>query len=165
LIESKKKNLSKLKLQILLFYHLITVTNMVQTKTKTTVTRARIAHKLAKYVRATSIHLTGVRGQSNPSTSHLSITFVIQLLEEPLKEDSEIKLIPGIQLMTKRISLKELARRLKLLKAENLFKTDQLLFFFQVPVEVEELLSLNHLSPEIFWSLDHMPLMEYHSEE
>jgi len=61
-------------------------------------------------------------------------------LEEPLREESEIKLILGIQLMTKRISLKEPARRLKLLKVENLFKMDLLLFFFQVPAEVEELL-------------------------
>lgn len=37
-----------------------------------TVVRAPLAHKLAKYLRASPVHLTGVRGQSQPSTSHLS---------------------------------------------------------------------------------------------
>lgn len=41
---------------------------MVQAK----ITRAPVAHKLARYLRATPLNLTGVRGQSQPSTSHLS---------------------------------------------------------------------------------------------
>lgn len=46
---------------------------MVESKTKTTAARARIAHKLARYYRATPIHLLGLNGASQPSTSHLSI--------------------------------------------------------------------------------------------
>jgi len=42
---------------------------MTQAKT---VPRARIAHKLAKYVRASPIHLQSRLGAQNPSTSHLS---------------------------------------------------------------------------------------------
>lgn len=42
-----------------------------------TTTRAPVAHKLARYVRATPVHLTGVRGQSQPSTSHLSTAISI----------------------------------------------------------------------------------------
>jgi hypothetical protein len=45
---------------------------MVESKTKVSVTRAKIAHKLARYYRATPVHLTGVTGASTPSTSHLS---------------------------------------------------------------------------------------------
>lgn len=33
--------------------------------------RARIAHKLARYYRATPVHLTGANGLNTPSTSHL----------------------------------------------------------------------------------------------
>lgn len=41
-----------------------------------TLARAPISHKLAKYLRATPVNLSGVRGQSQPSTSHLStLTF------------------------------------------------------------------------------------------
>lgn len=34
--------------------------------------RAKIAHKLAKYYRATPVHLSGLRAGSDPSTSHLT---------------------------------------------------------------------------------------------
>ena len=49
---------------------------MVESKKKTvpkakTATRARIAHKLARYYRATPVHLTSLTGLSAPSTSHL----------------------------------------------------------------------------------------------
>ena len=37
-----------------------------------TLARAPLSHKLAKYLRATPVHLNGIRGQSQPSTSHLS---------------------------------------------------------------------------------------------
>ena len=60
---------------------------MVETKAKATASRARIAHKLARYYRATSVHLSGLKGNSDPSTAHLSIIYAMQLWEEPLKED------------------------------------------------------------------------------
>ena len=47
---------------------------MVQAKT---VARANVAHKLARYVRATPINLLGLHGASQPSTSHLSNFFTI----------------------------------------------------------------------------------------
>ncbi len=37
-----------------------------------TAARAPLSHKLAKYLKAIPIHLSGVRGESQPSTSHLS---------------------------------------------------------------------------------------------
>lgn len=46
---------------------------MVESKTKAAPARARIAHKLARYYRATPTHLSGLRGDANPSTTHLSI--------------------------------------------------------------------------------------------
>ena len=64
----------EIKIEILKNINLIIVTNMVETKAKTTTARARIAHKLARYYRATAVNLTGVTGQSNPSTSHLGTT-------------------------------------------------------------------------------------------
>jgi hypothetical protein len=50
---------------------------MVDKKPKTVVHKAKIAHKLARYVRATSVHLTSLRGDSAPSTTHLRITLTI----------------------------------------------------------------------------------------
>lgn len=44
---------------------------MAQSKTKTPA-RARIAHKLARYVRADRVHLAGKLDNSTPSISHLS---------------------------------------------------------------------------------------------
>jgi hypothetical protein len=76
---------------------------MVDSKTKTTTTRARVAHKLAKYLRATPLHLTGVVGQANPSTSHLRNTPIIQNSEEPPREDLETKATLGIPLTMKRL--------------------------------------------------------------
>lgn len=46
---------------------------MVESKTKATTARARIAHKLARYYRATPVHLTGLTTPANPSTSHLTL--------------------------------------------------------------------------------------------
>lgn len=46
---------------------------MVESKTKKAAVRAKIAHKLARYYRATPVHLAGTKGDSQPSTSHLSI--------------------------------------------------------------------------------------------
>ena len=45
---------------------------MVESKNKSA-PRARIAHKLARYYRALPQHLTGIKGDSQPSTSHLRI--------------------------------------------------------------------------------------------
>lgn len=45
---------------------------MVESKSKATVARAKIAHKLAKYYRATPVHLSGLRVGADPSTSHLT---------------------------------------------------------------------------------------------
>ncbi len=75
--------------------HLIIVTNMVESKAKGNTQRARIAHKLAKYYRATHVHLSGLSGDSAPSVSHLSTRFSIKDWEVPPKEDSEIRITLG----------------------------------------------------------------------
>ena len=111
---------------------------MVESKNKTSTARAKIAHKLAKYVRATPIHLTGIHGNNQPSASHLSIFYSIQLSEELPREDSETKLIHGILLMTKDPSIKEPPKSLKLLKEENQSLQEQLLSYFLVLAEEEE---------------------------
>jgi len=123
---------------------------MVETKAKTTVTRARIAHKLAKYYRATPIHLTGVLGSANPSTSHLSNTFITQPSVEPPSVDSETRTIPGIPLMTRQLISKELPVNPKPPPEENPFKMVALSSFFQAQAEEEELLFLNHSSQVTF---------------
>jgi large subunit ribosomal protein L6e len=46
---------------------------MVESKGKATPARARIAHKLARYYRATPVHLTGLTTAAHPSTSHLTL--------------------------------------------------------------------------------------------
>jgi large subunit ribosomal protein L6e len=46
---------------------------MVESKAKATTVRARIAHKLARYYRATPVHLAALTGLANPSTSHLTL--------------------------------------------------------------------------------------------
>jgi hypothetical protein len=103
-----------------------------------TTTRAPAAHKLARYVRATPIHLTGVHGHSQPSTSHLSNLSSTKPSEELPKEDLETVLIPGTLLMMKKLFSRELATDQDLVKAENLLFLDQLSFCFQVLVEAEE---------------------------
>jgi len=45
---------------------------MAQTKNNKTAPRARLAHKLARYVRASPIHLPTRLASQNPSTTHLS---------------------------------------------------------------------------------------------
>lgn len=130
-----------IKIRILLFYHLIIVTNMVETKTKTASTRAKIAHKLARYYRATPVHLEGTRGPSQPSTSHLSNLHFTKPSEEPPKEDSETRPILGTQLMTRKNASLEQAQNPNQLKPENQSKPAQLSSFFQESAEEEELLS------------------------
>jgi len=59
------------------------------------------------------------------------------------EEDLEIKIILGIQLtIKKKIMLENLMLQENQLE-ENLFKLDQLLFYFQDLIEEEELLLLN----------------------
>lgn len=47
---------------------------MVEKTKKTVQARAKIAHKLAKYVRATPVHLYAGSSSPQPSVSHLGIT-------------------------------------------------------------------------------------------
>ncbi len=51
-----------------------------------TAPRARLAHKLAKYVRANPIHLQSRLASQNPSIAHLSIDFFYQSLRWSSKE-------------------------------------------------------------------------------
>lgn len=46
---------------------------MVEKSKKTVQARAKIAHKLAKYVKATAVHLPSGSSASLPSVSHLGI--------------------------------------------------------------------------------------------
>jgi len=92
---------------------------MVESKNKTSAARAKIAHKLARYVRATPIHLTGIKGNNLPSASHLSISSPIQTSEEPPNADSEIKTIPGTPLTMKNPDTRELPINQNPPKAEN----------------------------------------------
>ena len=92
---------------------------MVESKNKTAAARAKIAHKLARYARATPIHLSGISGSSQPSTSHLSISTFIQHSEELPKEDSETKLTLGIQPMNKSLITKEHPKKPEPQKEEN----------------------------------------------
>ena len=75
---------------------------MVESKTKVSVTRAKIAHKLARYYRATPLHLTGVAGASAPSTAHLSTQSFTKLSAVPPSADLETVVRPGTLLTTRR---------------------------------------------------------------
>lgn len=77
---------------------------MVESKAKATTSRARIAHKLARYYRATPVHLTGLSGDANPSTAHLSTSPITQLSAEPPSADSETVRRPGTPPTTRRPS-------------------------------------------------------------
>lgn len=55
---------------------------MVDKSKKTTQARARVAHKLAKYVRANPIHHQSKLAVARPSQSHLCTRPLIQLMEE-----------------------------------------------------------------------------------
>ncbi len=90
-----------IKIEILKNIKLIIVTNMVESKAKVAVTKAKIAHKLARYFRATPVHLTGVNGASAPSTAHLSTNSFTQLSAVPPSADSEIVRRPGTLLTTR----------------------------------------------------------------
>lgn len=49
---------------------------MVEKTKKTVQARAKIAHKLARYVRATPVHLQAGSACNQPSVTHLSIYFI-----------------------------------------------------------------------------------------
>lgn len=49
---------------------------MVDKAKKTVQARAKIAHKLARYVRATPVHLHAGSCPNQPSVSHLSILYI-----------------------------------------------------------------------------------------
>lgn len=127
---------------------------MVESKAKTGAVRARLAHKLAKYVRATPIHLTGARGGAFPSTSHVSIPLFIQPSEEPPREDLEIRIIPGTLLMMSTPTSLEKAIHPNHQLEENPSHLDQSSFSSPAKTEEEELLFLRDSNLEIFWSLD-----------
>lgn len=127
---------------------------MVESKAKASTARARIAHKLARYVRATPVHLTSLNGSANPSTSHLSTLFTTQLLEVLPNADSETAKIPGTLLTTRSLSSSVLASSLAPQPAEPPCAPDQLLSFFLETTEDAELLFLSALPQEIFLSLD-----------
>jgi hypothetical protein len=133
---------------------------MVESKAKTGAVRARLAHKLAKYVRATPIHLTGVRGGAFPSTSHLSIPILIQHSEEPQRGDLEIKIIPGTQLTMNALTSLETPISPKQQLEENPSHLDQSLFSSPAKTEEEELLFSRNSNLEIFWLPDPTQLME-----
>lgn len=115
---------------------------MVESKAKATTSRAKIAHKLARYFRATPVHLSGLSGASDPSVSHLSNAHIIQLLEVLLREDSETAPRLGIPPMTRRTTSKEPMFSLKPQQEEPQLRLDLLLFCSPAPTEEEELLSL-----------------------
>lgn len=58
---------------------------MVEKSKKTTQARTRVAHKLAKYVRANPIHHKSKLAVSRPSNSHLCTYRLIQPMEVLLK--------------------------------------------------------------------------------
>ena len=138
---------------------------MVESKTKTTAARAKIAHKLARYYRATPIHLLGTKGDNQPSTSHLSTSFFTQVSEELPDADSEIKITPGTPLTRKSLISKEQPKSPKHLRAENQSPLEPSSFCFPASTEEEESLLLKLSPQEIFSSLDLTPLTEFPLEE
>lgn len=123
---------------------------MVETKTNTAAARAKIAHKLARYYRATPIHLTGIQGQSQPSTSHLSIHFFTQPSVELPEEDSETVKIPGTQLMTRDPFWREPENNPDPLQVENPSSLDQSSSYSPASAGEEESSFLELSPPEIF---------------
>ena len=128
---------------------------MAPAKNNKTAPRARLAHKLARYVRANPIHLQSRLSSQNPSTTHLSIFLFIQLSAVPPKEDLEITLTTGIQLMMNPNCIKEKILNPNLPPADHQSNLAASSFFSQVLTEEEELLYLNPSPQATCWSLDH----------
>jgi len=68
---------------------------MAQSKNTKSAPTARIAHKLARYVRASPTHIPARLSQESPSTTHLSISLFIQPMEDLNTRDLEITLTLG----------------------------------------------------------------------
>ncbi len=61
---------------------------MAPSKNTKTAPRARIAHKLARYVRANPINLQSRLSAQNPSVTHLSKSYlIIKISEDQFKKD------------------------------------------------------------------------------
>lgn len=114
---------------------------MVESKAKATTSRAKIAHKLARYYRATPVHLSGLSGASDPSVSHLSKAHIIQPLEVLPREDLETAPTLGIPPMTRRTTSKEPITSPSPPLEEPQFSLDLLLLSSLVPTGEEESLS------------------------
>ena len=123
---------------------------MVEAKNKTTAARARIAHKLARYYRATPVHLQGISGTSQPSTSHQSIIYTIQPSEELPNADSETNLTLGTPLMMRRLTTRESPKNPKPSKAENPLFLDPLSFCFPTSVRVRPRWNGNYVDIRVF---------------
>lgn len=59
---------------------------MAQSKNTKTAPRARVAHKLARYVRANPIHVPSRLSPQNPSTTHLSNSFIYSAFGGPAQK-------------------------------------------------------------------------------
>ena len=123
---------------------------MVDTKTKSTTVRARVAHKLAKYVRAQPVNSCGIRGTTNPSTSHIGKPLFMQHWEEPPRKELETVPTPGTPLMMRKPDSKEHPKYPKRQLPESKFKKEMLSSSFQESAEEEELWSSKDLSPATF---------------
>lgn len=130
---------------------------MVETKSKTGAARAKIAHKLARYYRATPVHLTGITGTSQPSTSHLSISSFTQPSEVLPSADSEIRITPGTLLMMTRSTSREPETSPNPTLDANPSSPDQSSSSFPVSAEADVSSSLKLSLPATFWSPDPMP--------
>lgn len=71
------------------YYNFILHQPMAQGKNIKTAPRARLAHKLAKYVRANPIHIQSRLSTQNPSTTHLSNSLTNHSLRRSRKEKIE----------------------------------------------------------------------------
>ena len=79
---------------------------MVDKAKKTVQARARIAHKLAKYVRVNPCHYSSKISSQNPSISHLGTIVVIQLMVVLQRKSGITVKKLGIQLTIKRPFIK-----------------------------------------------------------
>ena len=111
---------------------------MVDKAKKTVQARARVAHKLAKYVRAYPTQLNSKISPNLPSISHLRISLLTQDMEEAKIKNGEIIKKLGIQLMTKKPILK--GKETTRLKSDlgNLFSQAMLSSSLQENTKVDE---------------------------
>ncbi len=138
---------------------------MVETKTKTAAARAKIAHKLARYYRATPVNLAGTKGTNQPSTSHLSTSWFSQLWAVPLSADSETRTIPGTLLTTRRNTSSVPTASPRLPHPGSLLFPDQLSSSFPESAREDVSLSWRLCLQATSLSLAPMPLTEFPSAE